>query len=132
MEYSQKSMDDCFYITNICPQIHSFNAGIWEDLEKKIRNWAVQYDSLLVICAPVLESCKTKGQLTIPGKFYKIIYSIKHKKATAFLMDANLTKGSIFNYKTSVSKIDKLTRLNYFSAKRYSKLIGTIDSSFWK
>jgi endonuclease G len=132
MEYSQKSMDDCFYITNICPQIHEFNAGIWEHLENKVRDWAVQYDSLLIISAPVLKTCTSKDNLTVPAQFYKIIYSFKQNKATAFLMDANLTEGSIFNYQTTVSKIDSLTTLNYFNAKRYVKVIGSVDSNFWK
>ncbi len=132
MEYSQQSMDDCFYITNICPQIHGFNSGIWEHLEMKVRVWAEKYDSLLVISAPVLESCVKKGNLSVPGKFYKIIYSIKQNKATAFLMDSNLSDGSIFDFQISVSKIDSLSSLNYFSANQYLKVIGSVDSSFWK
>ncbi len=128
----KKSMDDCFYITNICPQLHAFNAGIWEDLEKKVRDWAVKYDSLIVISAPILETCTKKGNLTVPTQFYKIIYSIKQNTATAFLMDANLTEGSIFNYQTSVSRIDSLTKLNYFNIDEFSNGLNPIDSVFWK
>jgi endonuclease G, mitochondrial len=125
-------MDDCFYITNICPQLHAFNAGIWEYLEKKIREWAVQYDSLLIISAPVLETCTTKGQLTVPGKFYKIVYSIKYKKVIVFLMDSNLTQGSIYDYETSVTNLDSIVKIDYFAAKQYSSLRNSFNTQFWK
>ncbi len=132
MEYSQQSMDDCFYITNICPQLHDFNAGIWEHLEMKVRDWAEKYDSLLIISAPVLETCIKKGNLTVPTQFYKIIYSIQQNTATAFLMDANLIEGSIFNYQTTVSKIDSITKLNYFKVNGSSNRLNFMDTNFLK
>ena len=46
MKWSYKAMNDCFYMTNICPQDHSLNAGSWSTLEKACRRWALREGSL--------------------------------------------------------------------------------------
>jgi len=130
MKYSKESEHDCFKSSNICPQSHDFNTGIWEDLEKQVRQWAIKYDSLVVITAPVIGSCTQNGNLVVPGKFYKIIYSVKYHKAIAFLMDASLTNDVIFNYEFPVSDIIKTTGLDYFSHYKVKNL-DTIDKHFW-
>lgn len=33
-----------FYLTNMQPQIHAFNTGVWEEMETKVRNLAKQND----------------------------------------------------------------------------------------
>jgi endonuclease G, mitochondrial len=86
-------MSDCFYIANIYPQKHAFNAGIWEQLENKARSWTIQYDSTAVYCGPVMGTITHEGNLNVPMKFYKIIYSVKHHKAIAFIMDSDISKG---------------------------------------
>lgn len=132
MNYSEESMHDCFYITNMCPQIHSFNAGIWKSLETQVREWAIKYDSLVIISAPVIQTSVVEGKLNVPVKFYKIIYSVKNKKAVAFLMDAKINKGSIYDYEVTIKEVDNITKINYFSSKSYSQIINSIDKEFWK
>ena len=41
--YSQDANGQTFYMTNMYPQMHDFNAGIWEDMEKLVRNF-LTYD----------------------------------------------------------------------------------------
>ena len=132
MKYSLNSMQDCFYVTNLCPQLHCFNAGIWENLEKKFRSWAYDYDSLIVVSGPVLSSCKKKGFLNIPGKFYKIVYSIKSKKRIAFLIDSNLNQGLIFEYEISIKHLNFILNANYFKSITSTITTDTIDNSYWK
>jgi endonuclease G, mitochondrial len=128
-EYDTKVMSECFYVTNMVPQKHTFNAGIWEDLEKHVRTWGIQYDSLLVISGPILNSLQKVGNLQVPSKCYKIIYSIKYKKGIAFVIDANLVKDDIFKYKLSIADLNKLEGINFlYNIKDIDKL----DLTFWK
>ena len=49
MNWSEQTMEESFYMSNMSPQLHEFNAGIWERLEKKVRSWAEQKGSVYVI-----------------------------------------------------------------------------------
>jgi len=68
-------------VLNACPQRDDLNQGIWEDLEDRVESWADEYDSLWVICGPVIygKSPKTwlgeegEFKVAIPDAFYKII-----------------------------------------------------------
>ena len=45
---STQSNEQTFYMTNMQPQVHAFNAGIWEKMEEQVRTWAWQFDTLYV------------------------------------------------------------------------------------
>ncbi|MBN1466253.1 DNA/RNA non-specific endonuclease [candidate division KSB1 bacterium] len=40
---------------NISPQGSSFNNGIWRILEKKIRTWTFERDTLYIVTTPILK-----------------------------------------------------------------------------
>ena len=87
----EQAQAETYYMSNITPQTHEFNAGIWNDLEKQTRGWARSIGTIYVVTGPVLtsgmdkiENHKTgrKGKkrddyngVSVPEKFYKIIYS---------------------------------------------------------
>ncbi|NVN94012.1 MAG: DNA/RNA non-specific endonuclease [Bacteroidetes bacterium] len=126
-KYSAESMHDCFYVSNMCPQIHSFNAGIWERLERNVRKIAQKYDSIIVISAPVIKSEHNVGKLVVPAKFYKILYSVKYNQGIAFIMDQS-SEGNIFDYSYPISSIDTLTKLKFFPV---NKMRNTFQKTFW-
>ena len=43
MKISEESYNDTFFTSNISPQKHDFNAGIWNNLEQKICYWTSKY-----------------------------------------------------------------------------------------
>lgn len=47
-------MSESFYLSNMSPQTHGFNAGVWSRLETKVREWAIQYDGLYVVAGGIL------------------------------------------------------------------------------
>ena len=62
MEFSLAAYNDTFFTSNISPQKHYFNGGIWSRLENKTRYWASKYKRIYVITGGVLESgLKTIG-----------------------------------------------------------------------
>jgi endonuclease G len=68
-------MEQCFYYSNIAPQLHKLNIGNWQLLECAERNEAIKYDSIDVITGNV--GCFQKmgvQQISIPRYWYKIIY----------------------------------------------------------
>ena len=54
---SKSLMHTTYYFTNMIPQDYDFNGGTWLDLENKERVWAkdaARYDTLYIVCGPIL------------------------------------------------------------------------------
>ena len=45
--------DETFLTSNISPQKHDFNSGIWNRLEQKTRYWASKYNGVFVVSGGV-------------------------------------------------------------------------------
>ncbi len=57
--------------------------GLWKDLEEQVRQWAVEKDSVYVVCGPVLSTIKSsigENQVGIPGYYFKIIVDLSPPK----------------------------------------------------
>lgn len=52
---NQAYMDETFYMSNMTPMKHPFNAGVWENLENHERLWAVENDEIYVVAGPILK-----------------------------------------------------------------------------
>lgn len=58
MRWDAQVQAECFYMSNMSPQTHTFNAGLWKRLEELVREWAIEYDSLYVVTGPLLHCDK--------------------------------------------------------------------------
>ncbi len=76
MKWSEKAMEECFLLINICPQNHEFNKNDWNYLEKKSRYWAQKYGKLYIVCGPIVTDNHfgTIGdnKVTVPDGFFKV------------------------------------------------------------
>lgn len=137
--FSALAMSECFYMSNMSPQLHSLNAGIWKTLETLVRNWANEKDSIYVVAAGILvgETSKIPNtDVTIPNYFYKIILhkSSKGVEAIAFLFPHEKATKPLKDYAVSVDSIEKLTHIDFFPALPdiiENKIESTIILSNW-
>jgi endonuclease G len=118
-KFSKSAHDETFLTSNISPQEHQFNSGIWNRLEQKTRYWATKYKNLYVVTGGILEnSSKTIGseKVTVPDYFYKIIldYHEPEIKAIAFLIPHEASEKALFQFVTSIDKIEHLTGIDFF------------------
>lgn len=117
---SQAVYEETFLTSNISPQNHDFNAGIWNRLEQKVRYYAQRHDEVYVITGPILKKgLKSIGSenVSVPQQFYKIIYrnAADGPKMIAFLVDTTANRNSsIYDYMTSVDTIESLTGNDFF------------------
>ncbi|MCK7591885.1 DNA/RNA non-specific endonuclease [Subsaxibacter sp. CAU 1640] len=117
--YSQQAHDETFLTSNISPQEHEFNSGIWNTLEQKTRYWASKYDGVFVVTGGVLEDgLKTIGdeEVAVPNQFYKIILDANNGniKMIAFLMSHKNSNDPLYKFVVSVDSIEKLTGIDFF------------------
>ena len=119
MEFAINAYNDTFFTSNIAPQNHDFNAGVWNRLEQKVRYWATKYDGVYVITAGVLQpNLKTIGQeqVLVPNYFYKILLdnSNGQYKMIAFLVPNAKSNKPLYEFVVSVDSIEKMTGIDFF------------------
>jgi endonuclease G, mitochondrial len=116
---TEENYNETFYTSNISPQKHDFNAGIWNKLEQKTRYWAKKYNHLYVISGGVLDAnLNTIGQekVAVPNAFYKILldYTAPEIKAIAFLLPHKESKKPLSDFVVSIDEIEEKTGINFF------------------
>ena len=120
MAYSEQTMRDSFYMSNISPQRPGFNRGIWKDLESWTRQIVIKEQNTVIVTGPVFPPGKAetigRSAVTVPTHFYKIIYDLTPpQKMIGFILPNEQSNKPLREFAVSVDKIEKLTGLNFFS-----------------
>ena len=120
MAYSEQTMRDSFYMSNISPQRPGFNRGIWKNLEAWVRQTAVKERLVVVVTGPVFpgRDIQTIGKnaVTVPTHFYKIVYDLTPpKKMIAFILPNEKSDKPLRAFAVSVDAVERLTGLDFFS-----------------
>ena len=138
-KYSKYAHDETFLTSNISPQKHAFNAGVWNRLEQKTRYWASKYDGVFVVSGGILKgNMKTIGEekVSVPNQFYKVLIDNNSgkTKVIAFLMPHKDSDDPLYKFVTSVDKIENLTGIDFFSElddATENKLEASSDYKGW-
>jgi endonuclease G len=122
MKWSRKSVEETFYMTNICPQNHELNKGDWNDLEIQTRYWAKKYGKVWVCCGPIYKSKSPKRigthKVAVPDAFFKVILFNKGKYnpvCVGFLFDNDASHKKMADRAVSVDSVENLMGMDFFS-----------------
>ena len=119
MEFNKDAYNDTFYTSNISPQKHDFNSGIWNRIEQKTRYWASKYNDVYVVTGGILKDSDKKigtEKVAAPKYFYKIVLakSGNEHKAIAFLVPNEDSDKSIYDFAVSIETLEKMTGIDFF------------------
>lgn len=117
--FNYEAYHETFLTSNISPQDHEFNAGIWNRLEQKVRYWAGRKDGVFVVTGGVLkDGLKSIGEeeVSVPEEFYKIIVdrSGEEYKAIAFLIPNKGSSRSFYDFTVTIDEIEAKTGIDFF------------------
>jgi len=137
--FNYNAYHETFLTSNISPQDHDFNSGIWNRLEQKVRYWAKQYDGVYVVTGGILkEGLKSIGdeRVSVPSAFYKIVLDndAGKYKAVAFLIPNGPSNKSFYEYAVSIDAIETKTGIDFFpklSEKIQQQLESNVDLQSW-
>ena len=122
MKWSPAAMRDCFYMSNVCPQVKELNHVSWERLESACRRWAKKKGSIYIVCGPVYwkkipEYIGVSHRVAVPDGFFKVVLCLKpgKEKGIAFYYDNTDVTQSMRKAVRSIDQIEKMTRLDFFS-----------------
>lgn len=116
-----KAMQECFYMTNICPQHHNLNRGDWKELEEACRLWTERDGQLFIVCGPILYrgEHKTIGRehtVIVPEAFFKVVLCTTSKPARAIGFIYKNTSGNhpMDAYVNSIDQVERITGIDFF------------------
>ncbi len=121
MKWSQTAMNESFFLTNICPQNHDLNGKDWHTLEKYVRDWALKFKKIWVVCGPYVyvNTYGTIGErkVVVPDGFFKAVlrYDGKEYYSIAFVFENNGQKQPVWDAVVSVNDVEALIGYDLFT-----------------
>ena len=120
MRWDKTAMEQCFMMTNICPQDHELNDGEWRHMEEAIHTWARTARRLVIFTGPVLEGnmkkMGKKNNIAVPNQFYKVVYAPEQDRAIAFLFRNEMAPNSWTNYAVTIDQVERLTGIDFLAS----------------
>jgi endonuclease G, mitochondrial len=118
--YGRQAQEETFLMSNITPQKHSLNAGLWKGLEQKIAtNYPGRFGEVWVIAGPVFGAKPERLQrrVAVPEACYMIIVdeSDGRVRAQAFLFPQDAAGESPDAYLTTIDDIERRTGLDFLA-----------------
>ena len=120
MKWSEQAMRESFYTSNIFPQNANLNRGDWNDIEELVRDYAQQYESVYVVCGPIVadkpEYMGNYQRIAIPNAFYKAILRKKGDSWTTIGFVCKNEAGSkpILYYIRTIDEIEEMAEVDLF------------------
>lgn len=120
MKWSKQAMDESFYLSNVSPQNHNLNSGVWKSIEELTRDNAHKYNKILVVTGPVFTDKKGLGyigenRVLIPNAFYKVLLAYDNGyTGIGFYCENVAGKKKLDTYARSIDEIEEITGIDFF------------------
>jgi endonuclease G len=115
---SQQAVEETFLTSNTVPQKPSFNKYVWKNIEKLIREWAKEGNTLYIATGPVLKDAPfgTFGpnKISIPTRYYKTVLDVTGERAIGFMIRSNVATGAPKSFALPVDELEKITGIDFF------------------
>ncbi len=122
MKWSEKAMQETFFLSNICPQAKQLNTGSWKNLEEKCRQWAQIDGRIYIVCGPIIDDkpIETIGDshVWVPSRFFKVIIAPYSNPARGigFIMPNGKVEGGMQTCAVSIDEVERITGHDFFSS----------------
>lgn len=152
--YAYAANVSTFYPTNMTPQEYNFNAGIWAELEGKVRTYAASSDTLYVVTGALFDgSTRYSGSnsgfsVKVPTHYFKALlyrgsssYATGGYMAAGFLLphDSGIANGNCLDYIMTIDELEEETGIDFFpnlinvlGKDKADKIEATVPSNWWK
>lgn len=139
MQLTANLVSETFFMSNMSPQVGSFNQGIWKTLENKVRKWTEDNKAQIIVTGGILtDDLPTIGEnkVSVPKYYYKIVvdYTEPEIKTISFILENAKSKDSLDKFAVTIDDIEKQTSLDFFY-KLYDdsqeRLESSVDRELW-
>jgi len=119
MKINTTSMSESFYMSNMSPQLHGFNGGVWRKLEEEVRRIAKSNDSIFVVTGPILTGPIDfigENKVSVPRAYYKTILAYQDGKPSGigFILPHEKSSASVYSFSTSIDEVEKIAGIDFY------------------
>ena len=131
--FSVETMEETFLMSNISPQVYTFNGGIWRELEEQTRDWARKSKSLYIVTGPIFKQKSLdrigQNQVAVPESFFKVIldHIEPELKGIAFIIPNEPSVKHLDQYVFSIDEVEQKTELDFFHELFTNKLEDSLE-----
>ncbi|KAG7336299.1 hypothetical protein KOW79_000992 [Hemibagrus wyckioides] len=145
-KFSEQSMAETFYLTNIVPQNYENNAGFWNRLEMYCRELTERFRDVWVISGPLTlpqtgEDKKKivsyqvigKDDVAVPTHLYKVILVKKDLSSDALALGAFVVPNApigfdhqLKEYQVSLTQLERMSGLTFFPELHKSQSVKNL------
>lgn len=118
--FGETAQQETFLMSNITPQLHSLNAGLWKQLEMKIAtSYPARYGEVWVFAGPIFgtEPKQLRGGVHVPEAFFMIIVDEQDDKlrTLSVIVPQDIPADAQWSsYLTTVAEVERRSRLDFF------------------
>ena len=119
--YGEVAQRETFLMSNITPQKHALNAGLWRELEERVATcYPARYGEVWVLVGPIFgaKPKKLRGGVAVPEAFFKIIIDENEGKlrTLAFIVPQDPpATAEPARFLTTIEEIQRRTGLDFLS-----------------
>ena len=133
MTWSKTAMSQSFFMSNMSPQVPAFNRGVWRRLETRVRNWAIEKDSLYVITGPLFtpeDSLIGDNGVGVPGSYFKVLVDLSppDHDMIAFLLPNAGSSAKLNLFTLTVDSLEVLSGYDFFSEAPDQEIIEWLEA----
>ncbi len=114
------AIEESFYMSNIVAMKQAFYIHVWLKFEDMIRLWSSETSKLHVITGPILSDSPFptlgKSKVSVPSRFYKIVYDPDNQKAIAFIFKNGTVTRSFKSNAVSIDELEEITGIDFFAS----------------
>lgn len=137
IDFSKEANRETFALSNITLQDQKLNREAWGTLEDHERAWTKTKGKLYVVTGPIFTAKPKKiNGISVPAKYYKVIYAYDADKAIGFILPNRAVKNEdLWDYAMSVQEVEKQTGLTFFSnlgKEQQQRLKEQVDVDWWR
>lgn len=123
-KWDKDAMYDSFLMTNVLPQHHSLNSGVWNDIEIQCREWARNEGDIYIVSGPIFYENRKgepktlgKNKIPIPDAFFKVVMSNRGSgKGIGFVCENHYCGNNMNDFVVNIDDVEQITGIDFFPA----------------
>ncbi|MES2692223.1 MAG: DNA/RNA non-specific endonuclease [Verrucomicrobiota bacterium] len=119
--FGEAAQRETFLMSNIVPQRHALNAGLWKELEQKIAtSYPARYGEVWVLAGPIFgaQPKTLRGGVTVPEAFFMIVVDENEGKlrTLAFIVpQETAAEADPARFLTTIDEVQRRTGLDFLA-----------------
>jgi len=122
MEWDQTAMSESFFLSNMSPQLASFNRYIWKDLEADVRDSAKTNGKIHIVTGPIfgenypLLATIGENNVSVPSHYYKVVldYTQPGIKGIGFILANESSDEPLSTFAKTIDEVEIETGIDFY------------------